>query len=145
MLVRKIVGVAAYCFLSFSGSVPALAGDCVDTTVAVKMAQDNGLRPMILRGREMAPFVKLANEVGSTGLEHATFIAVVKTDSGAAVFFGNVASVCGPLMIDHATYNLLMRPVSSDMAHGHSASGALSAFRFSRALRSAPRSSVSGC
>lgn len=110
MLVRKLVGIAAFCFLSSCGAVPALAAECVSTTDAVKMAQDNGLKPVILRGKEMAPFIKIANEVGSTGLDNVRFIAVIKTDTGAALFFGNVASVCGPMIIDQATYNILMRP-----------------------------------
>lgn len=105
----KALGFVALLALSGCGA-PAYAGDCVPTIDAVKMAKDNGLRPTIIRGKEMAPFVKIAAEAGSTGLNSATFIAVLKTESGAAIFFGNVKNTCGPVMIDGETYDRLMRP-----------------------------------
>ncbi|MGZ5987584.1 MAG: hypothetical protein ACXWLZ_00910 [Rhizomicrobium sp.] len=82
---------------------------CVSTVTAVEYIQSHDIKPMILRGAQMAPFIRLAKGA-FTGMENARFVAVVFMPDGAAVFFGNVSEVCGPLVLTQPVVNKLLKP-----------------------------------
>lgn len=104
----RVAALAAALFLSTcSGGTPAFAFDCRPTQEAMAYAASNKLRPMVLRGAAMTPFVEAAGSIAPTTVN---FVAVIRDGEGALAFFGNFSLVCGPLHLTKENLNAMLRP-----------------------------------
>ena len=110
-MLRAIVGIVALCFLSTVGSDAASAAPgCASTATAIDFIQKQKITPMVLRGEGMKPILDLAEALGWDGTKQVRALAILFTPDGAAVFFVNEESTCGPMLLGPDLVKRYLRP-----------------------------------
>lgn len=101
------ITILLFALLSACSGTPAFASDCRPTQEAMAYAAAHNIRPMVLRGVAMTPFVEAARDLIPATVN---FVAIIKDGEGAMAFFGNFSVVCGPLHLSKEHLNAMLRP-----------------------------------
>ena len=110
-MLRAVVGIVALCFLATVGSDAASAvPGCASTATAIDFIQKQKITPLVLKRPAAKPLLDLAETLGWDGTDKVRALAVLFTPDGAAVFFVNEESTCGPMLIGPDLVKRYLRP-----------------------------------
>lgn len=87
---------------------PAYAIQCGSTAEAMAYAAQHKLRPFLVRGAAMQPYIDAAKE---HGIEISVqFVAIIQRPTGRIAFVGNFDKVCGLIEMSQEDEMLFARP-----------------------------------